>query len=84
MHTLPNLAGQVQAVLETWVLRGDPMPNQFIYGTADLFASIGYRFRVVQWTTREQAFDQLVSDSNIPGSGSLESPWYVVSSGSRI
>ncbi|KAH0151545.1 hypothetical protein KCU67_g10214, partial [Aureobasidium melanogenum] len=61
MQTQPDLAGRVQSILENWVLRGDPMPNQFVYQTAELFASVGYRFRVVQWTTREQAFDQLVS-----------------------
>ena len=55
MQTQVDLAGQVQGVLESWVLRGEPMPNQFIYETAGLFGAIGYRFRVVQWTTREQA-----------------------------
>ncbi|KAG9799336.1 hypothetical protein KCU96_g7, partial [Aureobasidium melanogenum] len=46
MQTQPDLAGQVQSIIENWVLRGDPMPNQFIYETAELFASVGYRFRV--------------------------------------
>jgi hypothetical protein len=60
------------------------MPKQFIYETADLFASIGCRFRVMQWTTREQAFDQLLSTSNIPDMKSPANPWDVVLSGSHI
>jgi hypothetical protein len=84
MQTQLDLAGQVQAVLEKWVLQGDPMPIQFIYDTADLFASIGYRFRVVQWTTREQAFDQLLSASKTSNSEHPANPWDVVLSGSRI
>ncbi|KAK5999387.1 hypothetical protein QM012_005512 [Aureobasidium pullulans] len=61
MQTGSDLAGQVQGNLENWILRGNPMPSQFIYETAGLFALIDYRFRVVQWTTREEAFDQLIA-----------------------
>jgi hypothetical protein len=44
----------------------------------------GYRFRVVQWTTREQAFDQLASDTNNPAFGNAANPSDIVLSGSRI
>lgn len=81
MQTLPDLAGQVQKVLENWVLRGDPMPNQFIYKTAELFANIGYRFSVVQWTTREQAFDQLIYAAN---NRAAETASDIIFEGSRI
>ncbi|KAH0339596.1 hypothetical protein KCU81_g7171, partial [Aureobasidium melanogenum] len=84
MHTLPDLAGQIQRVLENWVCRGDPMPNQFIYKTAELFANIGYRFRVVQWTTREQAFDQLVSAAHNATLVDAEIASDIVFEGSRI
>jgi hypothetical protein len=84
MQTGVDLAGQVQAVLESWVLRGNPVPNQFIYETAELLNSIGYRFRVVKWTTREQAFDQLVSASNNRPLEDEANPVDVVLSGSRI
>jgi hypothetical protein len=40
MQTQVDLAGQVQSVVESWVLWGDPMPNQFIYETTELFNSI--------------------------------------------
>jgi hypothetical protein len=60
------------------------MPNQFIYETADLFASVGYRFHVVQWTTREQAFDQLLSASNSSDPDHPADPRDVVVGGSRI
>ncbi|KAG9700548.1 hypothetical protein KCU95_g721, partial [Aureobasidium melanogenum] len=83
MQTLPDLAGQVQKVLESWVLRGDPMPNQFIHKTAELFAAIGYRFRVVQWTTREQAFDRLISAANTTPSDE-ETASDIIFDGSRI
>ncbi|KAH0384102.1 hypothetical protein KCU92_g4813, partial [Aureobasidium melanogenum] len=84
MQTQPDLAGQVQSILERWVLRGDPMPNQFIYETAELFASVGYRFRVVQWTTREQAFDQLVSAAQNTPSSDAETASDIILDGSRI
>ncbi|KAG9664561.1 hypothetical protein KCU95_g10817, partial [Aureobasidium melanogenum] len=84
MQTQLDLAGQVQSILESWILRGDPMPNQFIYETAELFASTGYRFRVVQWTTREQAFDQLVSTTNNTASRDTETASDVIFDGSRI
>jgi hypothetical protein len=71
-------------VLERWILRGDLMPNQFIYETTDLFASVGYRFRVVQWTTREQAFDQLLSASDSSDPEHPVNPWDIALSGSRI
>ncbi|CAD0091198.1 unnamed protein product [Aureobasidium vineae] len=64
MQTGSILAGQVQRSIESWVVRGDPMPNQFIYETAELFASVDYRFHVMQWDTREQASDAMVSASN--------------------
>jgi hypothetical protein len=60
------------------------MPNQFIYETTELFNSIGYRFRVVQWTTREQAFDQLVSASNRRSLEDVAKPVDVFLSGFRI
>jgi hypothetical protein len=84
IQTQVDLAGQVQSVVESWVLRGDPMPNQFIYETTELFNSIGYRFRVVQWTTREQAFDQLVSASNRRSLEDVAKPVDVFLSGFRI
>ncbi|KAH0366014.1 hypothetical protein KCU65_g5667, partial [Aureobasidium melanogenum] len=84
MQTLPDLAGHVQRVLENWVLRGEPMPNQFIYETAELFVAIGYRFRVVQWTTREQAFDQLVSAASTTTLSDAEIASDIVFDGSRI
>ncbi|KAI4854627.1 hypothetical protein E4T44_00033 [Aureobasidium sp. EXF-8845] len=84
MQTRVELAGQILAVLERWILRGDLMPNQFIYETADLFASVGYRFHVVQWTTREQAFDQLLSASNSSDPDHPADPRDVVLGGSRI
>ncbi|KAI4758166.1 hypothetical protein E4T52_09638 [Aureobasidium sp. EXF-3400] len=84
MQTQNDLAGQVQSILERWVLRGDPMPNQFIYETAELFASVGYRFRVVQWTTREQAFDQLVSAAQNTPSSDAETASDIILDGSRI
>ncbi|KAI5271628.1 hypothetical protein E4T47_05089 [Aureobasidium subglaciale] len=56
-----GLAGQVQNVIDNWTIRGDPSPDQFIYETADVFASFGYRFRVVQWQTREQASNVLAA-----------------------
>jgi hypothetical protein len=84
MQTQVTLAGKVQVVLENWVLQGDPMPNQFIYETAELFASIGYRFRVVQCTTREQAFDQLVAATNNRLLEDMANPIDVALSGSRI
>jgi hypothetical protein len=84
MQTQVDLAGQVQSVLESWVLRGDPMPNQFIYETASLFASVGYRFRVVQWTTRDQAFDQLVGATNDSTLENVANPSDIVLSGSCI
>jgi hypothetical protein len=84
MQTQADLAGQVQAVREKWVLQGNPMPEQFIYEITELFASIGYRFRVVQWTAREQAFNQLVSASNTSGLEAPLNPWDIVLSGFRI
>jgi hypothetical protein len=84
MQTQVNLAGKVHAVLENWVLRGDPMPNQLTYETAELFASVGYRSRVVQWTTRVQAFDQLVSATNNKFPEDVANLVDVVLSGSRI
>lgn len=81
MQTLPDLAGQVQRILENWVCRGNPMPNQLIHATTDLFASIGYRFRVVQWTTREQAFDHLVFTAN---NTTAETASDIIFDGSRI
>ncbi|KAH0346124.1 hypothetical protein KCU83_g7485, partial [Aureobasidium melanogenum] len=84
MQTQPDLAGQVQSILDRWVLRGDPMPNQSVYETAGLFASVGYRFRVVQWTTREQAFDQLVSAANNTILSDEETASDVIFDGSRI
>jgi hypothetical protein len=84
MQTQVDLAGQVQAGLESWVLRGDPMPNQLIYETAELFASVGHRFRVVQWTSREQAFDELVSATNNRSLEEETNPIDVVLSGFRI
>jgi hypothetical protein len=44
----------------------------------------GYRFRVVQWTTREQAFDQLASDTNNPAFRNAANPSDIILSGSRI
>ncbi|KAI5199442.1 hypothetical protein E4T39_06253 [Aureobasidium subglaciale] len=61
LQTDYNLASQVQNVIDNWTVRGEPSPEQFIYETADLFASVGYRFRVVQWQTKEQAFDVLAT-----------------------
>lgn len=84
MQTSDELAGQAQKVLESWILRGEPMPNQFIYETAELFASVGYRFRVVQWTTREQAFDQLVSAAGRKTLEDETDPLDPFLSGSRI
>lgn len=84
MQTRPDLAGQVQDILENWVSRGDPIPNQFIYETAELFASIGYRFRVVQWTTREQAFDQLAFAASNTALSDTETASDIVFDGSRI
>ncbi|KAG9711277.1 hypothetical protein KCU69_g4, partial [Aureobasidium melanogenum] len=84
MQTQPDLAGQVQSILESWVLRGDPTPNRFIYKTAGLFASVGYRFRVVQWTTREQAFEQLVSAAQNTTLSGAETASDVIFDGSRV
>lgn len=84
MQTQPDLAGQVQSILESWVLRGDPMPNQFIYETAELFASIGYRFRVVQWATREQAFDQLVFAANSTAPSDAKTTSDIIFDGFRL
>lgn len=84
MQTQSDLAGQVQGALESWVSRGDPLPIQFIYETAELFASVGYRFRVVQWTTREQAFDQLVSATNNITMSDAGTASDIVFDGSRI
>lgn len=84
MQTQVDLAGQVQKILESWILGGDPMPNQFVYENTKLFASVGYRFRVMQWNTREQAFDQLVSAANNQALEDAANPGDVVLSGSRI
>ncbi|KAI4732789.1 hypothetical protein E4T50_16647 [Aureobasidium sp. EXF-12298] len=82
IQTHADLAGQVQSVLESWVLRGEPMPNQLIYETAELFASIGYRFRVLVSTANNATLEDVANPSDVILSGSriqqdytLFTPW---------
>jgi hypothetical protein len=53
MQTQADMSIEVQRSIENWVLCGNPLPNIFIHETANLFASVGYRFRVMQWESSQ-------------------------------
>lgn len=84
MQNQPPITDYVQRALEAWVLRGDPMPNQFIYETADMFASFGYRFRVTQRQISQIACEMMLDSAANRTIADVESPWDLLFSGVRI
>ncbi|THZ82421.1 hypothetical protein D6C84_05807 [Aureobasidium pullulans] len=79
-----QFAAAVAGILESWVLRGDPMPNSFINESADLFATIGYRFRVMQWSVSQQAVQDMIAATRNLTLDDVDHPLELTMDGARI